>query len=75
MVPLGAELTLNKLAEMDDSILELATPTIGAVQVPPSPQPSHEVQALSRGTPPVDRSLCGSCVLVCSLSRVQTSLS
>lgn len=45
LVPSGSELTLEKLADMADRILELATPTIGAVFTPP-PQASSEVESL-----------------------------
>lgn len=45
LVPSGDELTLEKLADMADRILELATPTIGAVHTLP-PQASPEVQSL-----------------------------
>jgi len=45
LVPSGSELTLEKLADMADRILELATPTIGAVHMPPPPT-SSEVETL-----------------------------
>lgn len=45
LVPSASELTLEKLADMADRILELATPTIGALHMPP-PQALPEVESL-----------------------------
>ena len=45
LAPSGSDLTLEKLADKADRIVELATPTIGAVHTHP-PQASPEMESL-----------------------------